>query len=92
MPDQSKRSRSLVLLPVGLLLLATAAALVTLIPFYTCPQCEVDIAVKKGVSPLMAGPAVPVVHDCSHCNGYGRVTALTHWLKCSKHFEYFQFK
>ena len=90
--NERKASGSLILLLVGLFLLATVGALVAFVPFYSCFKCEIEIGAAKGISALKAGPAAPVVHNCPHCNGYGRVTPLTHWLKCSKHFDYFQFK
>jgi hypothetical protein len=79
---------------VGLVLLVTAGGLfVAFAPVYSCHACEVDIAVAKGVSPLKSGPAAPVAHHCSHCNGHGRVTPLTRWLKCVPfHDNYFQFQ
>lgn len=88
-----ERPGSLVPLLAGLLLLLTAVGVfVAVVPVYRCHACEVDIAVAKGVSPLRPGPPAPVVHRCSHCNGHGRVSALTRWLKCVPyHDNYFQF-
>jgi hypothetical protein len=87
MAADAKRSGSITFLLAGVVLLVTAAGLfVAFAPVFRCRNCEIEIAIKKGITHLTSTPEAPILHSCPHCDGKGRVTPLTHWLKCSEHF------
>jgi len=88
--NAAKRSGSMTFLLASLVLLVAAAGLfVAFAPVVRCTNCEIDIAIKKGIRhvgvTLGVAPEAPPSHDCSHCDGKGRVSLLTHWTKCREH-------
>lgn len=87
MAADPKRAGSITYLLVGLILMLAGAGLfVAFAPVVRCQRCAIAIAIEKGIARLTPGPAPANPHNCSHCDGKGRVTLLTHWLKCPEHF------
>ena len=83
MAISEKRRGSITFLLVGIILLVTVGGLfIAFAPVRTCPGCEIQIAIAKGITTLRNGPPAPVVHQCSHCNGHAKVTPLKYWRDC----------
>lgn len=74
----SKRPGSILLLLAGLILLLLMIG-IAVVPVVHCRSCEIEIAVREAEAQDPPGTPAPI-HECSHCNGTGRVTLLKQWL------------